>query len=178
MGEGMTIPVHPLGSRAKVLLTSVFGPYAKDDEYGSRAINPMELYQNQVTEKVRKMCRLVREHLPGATIVVGGHIANLPVVFPAALWAARRWFREGNPALCRKLAALLDEVKQEIGLKARLAASLGGRLVLSKIRKEDRRLKAGWTCEPPTFYEMNERMWRAGAPAALIRWVAPETAVL
>src|SRR3989338_8694556 len=42
-------PVHPLGSRANILLTSVFGPYAKDDEYGSRALNPMELYQNQVT---------------------------------------------------------------------------------------------------------------------------------
>lgn len=42
-------PVHPKGSRARVLLTSVFGPYARDDEYGSRRINPMELYQNQVT---------------------------------------------------------------------------------------------------------------------------------
>jgi hypothetical protein len=27
----------------------VFGPYARDDEFGSRAINPMELYHNQVT---------------------------------------------------------------------------------------------------------------------------------
>jgi hypothetical protein len=121
-----------------VLLTSVFGPYAQDDEYGSRAINPMELYHNQVTrvqrafsvrmfhrswglmliqaniraqctlldfpsldrfieqitanrydivgisaimpnvEKVGKMCELVREHQPQATIVVGGHIANMP----------------------------------------------------------------------------------------------------
>jgi len=42
-------PVHPLRGRAKVLLTSVFGPYARDDEYGSRALNPMELYHNQVT---------------------------------------------------------------------------------------------------------------------------------
>ena len=40
---------HPLGRRARILLTSVFGPYAQDDEYGSRRINPMELYQNQVT---------------------------------------------------------------------------------------------------------------------------------
>ena len=40
---------HPKGSRAKVLLASVFGPYAQDDEFGSRAINPMELYHNQVT---------------------------------------------------------------------------------------------------------------------------------
>jgi hypothetical protein len=133
-----THPVHPLGSSARVLLASVFGPYARDDEYGSRAINPMELYHNQVTrvqrafsvrmfhrswglmliqaniqarctlldfpsldrfieqiganhydivgisaimpnvDKVRKMCGLVREHLPGAVIVVGGHIANMP----------------------------------------------------------------------------------------------------
>ena len=40
---------HPKGTRARVLLTSVFGPYAQDDEYGSRSINPMELYHNQVT---------------------------------------------------------------------------------------------------------------------------------
>ena len=39
----------PLGLGSKVLLSSVFGPYAQDDEYGSRAINPMELYHNQVT---------------------------------------------------------------------------------------------------------------------------------
>ena len=40
---------HPKGSKARVLLTSVFGPYAQDDEFGSRSINPMELYHNQVT---------------------------------------------------------------------------------------------------------------------------------
>jgi len=44
-------PVHPLGRRAKVLLSSVFGPYGRDDEYGSRRLNPMELYQNQVTRE-------------------------------------------------------------------------------------------------------------------------------
>lgn len=44
-----TQPVHRLGSRTRILLSSVFGPYAQDDEYGSRQINPMELYQNQVT---------------------------------------------------------------------------------------------------------------------------------
>jgi hypothetical protein len=130
-------PTHPLGSQATVLLTSVFGPYGRDDEYGSRAMNPMELYHNQVTRvqgafslrmfhrswglmliqnnmqarctlldfptldrfieeirqnhydivgissiplnilKVRKMCQLVRSYLPGATTVVGGHIANV-----------------------------------------------------------------------------------------------------
>jgi radical SAM superfamily enzyme YgiQ (UPF0313 family) len=131
---------HPKGTHARVLLTSVFGPYAQDDEYGSRTINPMELYHNQVTRvqgpfslrmfhrswgimmiqkniaapstvldfpsleqfvqnireneydiigisaiipnvgKVRKMCDLIRRHQPHCTIVVGGHVANLPDV--------------------------------------------------------------------------------------------------
>jgi len=129
-------PLHPLGTRARVLLSSVFGPYGQDDQYGSRKVNPMELYQNQVTRlqggfslrmfhrsfglmmiqanldapctlldfptlelftaqirqqsydvigisgiianvgKVTKMCELIRQHQPAATIVVGGHITN------------------------------------------------------------------------------------------------------
>jgi radical SAM superfamily enzyme YgiQ (UPF0313 family) len=42
---------HPKRSNARVLLSSVFGPYAQDDEFGSRKINPMELYHNQVTRE-------------------------------------------------------------------------------------------------------------------------------
>ena len=45
----MSLVVHPKGVNARILLSSVFGPYAQDDEFGSRAINPMELYHNQVT---------------------------------------------------------------------------------------------------------------------------------
>ncbi len=45
----MAFQQHPRGTKARILLSSVFGPYAQDDEYGSRAINPMELYHNQVT---------------------------------------------------------------------------------------------------------------------------------
>jgi hypothetical protein len=40
---------HPKGTRTRVLLSSVFGPFNCDDEFGSRSINPMELYHNQVT---------------------------------------------------------------------------------------------------------------------------------
>jgi len=43
--------IHPQGPRPHVLLTSVFGPFAQDDEFGSRAINPVELYHNQVTRE-------------------------------------------------------------------------------------------------------------------------------
>ncbi len=49
----LTHPTHPRGTDARVLLTSVFGPYARDDEYGSRSLNPMELYHNQVTRVQR-----------------------------------------------------------------------------------------------------------------------------
>src|SRR5580700_6929972 len=45
------MPIHPKGSQARILLSSVFGPYAQDDEFGSRKINPMELYHNQVTRE-------------------------------------------------------------------------------------------------------------------------------
>ncbi len=41
--------IHPKQTQARVLLSSVFGPYAQDDKFGSRSINPMELYHNQVT---------------------------------------------------------------------------------------------------------------------------------
>ncbi len=138
MVDGSAVAVHPLGGKAKILLSGVFGPYSQDDEYGSRSLNPMELYHNQVTRtqgpfslrmfhrswglmmiqsnieaacmmldfpdlerftkeisnnhydvvgisaitpntlKVKKMCELIREHLPEATIVIGGHVANIP----------------------------------------------------------------------------------------------------
>ncbi len=42
---------HPKGTRARILLSSVFKPFAQDDEFGSRAINPVELYHNQVTRE-------------------------------------------------------------------------------------------------------------------------------
>ena len=42
---------HPKRSAARILLTGVFGPFAQDDEFGSRRINPMELYHNQVTRE-------------------------------------------------------------------------------------------------------------------------------
>jgi hypothetical protein len=128
---------HPKGTRARVLLSSVFKPFAQDDEFGSRQSNPVELYHNQVTReqgpfslrmfhrswglmfihqniaapatlldfptrerfveeltthdydivgisgivvnvgKVKEMCRLVRQHSPKSTIVVGGHVTSI-----------------------------------------------------------------------------------------------------
>ena len=38
-----------MAQRPRILLTSVFKPFAVDDAFGSRRINPAELYHNQVT---------------------------------------------------------------------------------------------------------------------------------
>jgi hypothetical protein len=48
-GHSSSFEQHPKGSQARVLRSPVFGPYAQDEEFGSRSINPMELYHNQVT---------------------------------------------------------------------------------------------------------------------------------
>ena len=65
---------HPQGIRARVLLTSVFGPYARDDEYGSRMINPMELYHNQVT-RVEGPFSLRMFHRSWGLMLIQGNIS-------------------------------------------------------------------------------------------------------
>jgi len=65
--------VHPLGTRAKVLLSGVFGPYAQNDEYGSREINPMELYHNQVT-RVQGVFSLRMFHRSFGLMLIQGNI--------------------------------------------------------------------------------------------------------
>jgi hypothetical protein len=47
--DAQDFPMHPLRSQARVLLLGVLSPYAQDDQYGSRLLNPMDLYHNQVT---------------------------------------------------------------------------------------------------------------------------------
>ena len=67
----------------RILLTSVFGPFAQDDEFGSRAINPMELYHNQVTRaqgpfSLRMFHRSWGIMLIQANISAPSHGARLP----------------------------------------------------------------------------------------------------
>jgi radical SAM superfamily enzyme YgiQ (UPF0313 family) len=81
-------------------------------------------------------------------------VEGISTIFAGSLWAAKAYFRD-NVELARQLGDLLDEVKKEFGLTARIAAPLIGRFMLRKIRREAARLQAGWTQEPPTFYEHN-----------------------
>lgn len=102
---------------------------------------------------------------------------DLKVTYPASLWAAKTWFKERNPALAEKITELLETIKREVGIKARIVALLAGRFVLSRLRNEDKNLKAGKTYEPPTFYEMNQQMLslmrQKRSSGKLIKWVNP-----
>jgi radical SAM superfamily enzyme YgiQ (UPF0313 family) len=82
-------------------------------------------------------------------------ICGVVPTFSAVAGAAERYYR-CNPALRNKFKALLKEIKTEFGWSSGLIASLGGRYLLGKIRREENRLARGWTYEPPTFYEVND----------------------
>jgi hypothetical protein len=79
---------------------------------------------------------------------------HLATVYSAAVWAARRYFRQ-QPRIRERLAELLTDLHRTFGFKSRIFATLGGRYVYHKLRREESRLAAGWTYEPPTFYEVN-----------------------
>jgi hypothetical protein len=54
-----------------------------------------------------------------------------------------------------KMDGILRDLYRHFGLKARLATLLGGPYALRRIRQEEKRLAAGWTQEPPTYYDRN-----------------------
>jgi hypothetical protein len=80
---------------------------------------------------------------------------SLVTRYAPVLWAMKRHYRQ-QPAMRQKIHTVLQTVYHEFGLPARLTAQVGGPYVLWKLRREQRRLAAGWTYEPPTFYELNE----------------------
>jgi radical SAM superfamily enzyme YgiQ (UPF0313 family) len=98
-------------------------------------------------------------------------IQGTSTVFAASMWAARKWLKDNAP-LAAKLDALLKEIQAEFGLLARVAAPILGRFIHWKIAREAKRLAAGWTCEPPTFYERNYEDAGAAAPATLLQSVS------
>ncbi len=81
--------------------------------------------------------------------------ADLPTIYAGVLWAAERWL-ETNPGVVARIQDVRRALETSFGWKARLAAPLLGRVVLHAMRREARRLRRGWTYEPPTFYETRQ----------------------
>jgi radical SAM superfamily enzyme YgiQ (UPF0313 family) len=102
--------------------------------------------------------------------------AALASVYPAAVWAAEK--RLGDSPLRARLAALRRALAREFGWRARASARMLGPILLVALAREERRLRKGWTYEPPTFYEVNAAARATGDPrwrkARLGRWVSLE----
>ena len=79
---------------------------------------------------------------------------GLGFTFSALVAAAKRYYKN-DPPMRAKMSALLKDLHREFGLKSRFAALVGGPYVSWTIGREVKRLAAGWTYEPPTFYESN-----------------------
>jgi hypothetical protein len=98
-------------------------------------------------------------------------VGGMRTAFAGGLWAARKWFKKDNPRLAKRLNDLLQDVYRAFGWRARLTAPLVGRYLFGTISREDQRLKAGWTYEPPTFYERNYEDAESPTKATIIQWV-------
>jgi radical SAM superfamily enzyme YgiQ (UPF0313 family) len=77
--------------------------------------------------------------------------------YNAALWVMEHEFRHINRTVSQQIRQLRRDVEKEFGLAARMAANLLGPLLLWTTRREQNRLAAGRTYEPPTIVE--RRNW-------------------
>jgi radical SAM superfamily enzyme YgiQ (UPF0313 family) len=77
--------------------------------------------------------------------------------YSAALWAMEHHLRKSNPTTADQIRQLRTEIGQEFGWFSRLATSVVGPILLWTTRREERRLAAGRTYEPPTIIE--RRNW-------------------
>jgi radical SAM superfamily enzyme YgiQ (UPF0313 family) len=78
---------------------------------------------------------------------------QLRTAYSAALWAMETQFRQLNEGVSKDIGAPRGEIEKQFGLTARIAAHIGGPLPWWTSRREERRLTAGQTYEPPTFLD-------------------------
>jgi hypothetical protein len=88
----------------------------------------------------------------------------LKTAYSAALWAAERYFRRVNDDVSRQIRDLREEIGKEFGGVSRLVASVAGPVLLWTTQREEQRLAAGVTYEPPTILE--RRNWAVAAQRA------------
>jgi len=87
----------------------------------------------------------------------GREMKKLGSVYNAALWVMERQFGKVNRTVSEQIHFLRREVEREFPVAARLTASLLGPVLLWSARREERRLAAGHTYEPPSILE--RRNW-------------------
>jgi radical SAM superfamily enzyme YgiQ (UPF0313 family) len=82
--------------------------------------------------------------------------------YAAALWAMEHHLRKRNAPAAQQIRTLREEVGREFGLFSRLVTAVLGPVLLWTTRREEKRLAAGQTYEPPTIIE--RRNWSLPEP--------------
>jgi hypothetical protein len=78
---------------------------------------------------------------------------TLSTIYNAALWVMERKFRTISAEVSEQIHALRKEVEAEFGVRSRLSALLFGPVMLWTTSREEKRLSAGHTYEPPVIVE-------------------------
>ena len=73
--------------------------------------------------------------------------------YAAALWAMERHMQGVNEAVSQKIRQLRQDIGREFGFASRALSRVIGPILLWSARREERRLLAGATYEPPTIIE-------------------------
>jgi radical SAM superfamily enzyme YgiQ (UPF0313 family) len=81
-------------------------------------------------------------------------IRSLKTTYASAVWAMKRWYK-GETQMYNTLREMLQDIYREFGWKTRIVAPLLGRFIHAATKREQKRLEAGWTYEPATYYEKN-----------------------
>ena len=100
-------------------------------------------------------------------------VKKLGTAYNAALWVMEREFRGVNRGVSEQIHKLRRQVEKEFPFFSRLTAATLGPLLLWSTRREERRLAAGHTYEPPTFLE--RRNW-ADQNSAKVKMISEEEA--
>jgi radical SAM superfamily enzyme YgiQ (UPF0313 family) len=84
-------------------------------------------------------------------------MTKVRTVYSAALWAMERQLGNANRTVSQQIHCLREQIGKEFGVASRLTANLLGPVLLWTSRREEKRLSAGKTYEPPAILE--RRNW-------------------
>ncbi|MEN6606674.1 MAG: radical SAM protein [Bryobacteraceae bacterium] len=82
---------------------------------------------------------------------------SLRQVYSGVLWAMERYLRDSNVAVSRRIRELRHDIENEFSIFTRMATAVLGPIFLLTVKREQKRLAAGKTYEPPVFIE--RRNW-------------------
>jgi hypothetical protein len=85
-----------------------------------------------------------------------GTTRGLSTVYSGSLWSMAQYYKNDS-LLSKKMNHLLDEMHKTFGLISKITSPVVGKFILSRIRKEEKRLASGWVYEPSMIYEKNQK---------------------